>query len=155
MTTSADEPLEPLRRPQDSPPITDVDGLRQRWRSLMGVGGFGRRSLWLIYLDADGAQLPIVMPIDDVPARPDRTLLDNLGAILRQVRDADKHVHSVALLLSRPGTDSATAADWTWAREVQRVLTRSGVPTWPLHLATGDTVQRLTLDLPGTWAETG
>lgn len=121
----------------------------------MGTGGYGRRSLWLIFLDADGDQLPIVMPIDDVPARPDLALLDNLGAILRQVCDADRHVASVAMLLSRPGSDSATAADWTWARELERVLARAKVPTWPLHLATGDLVQRLTLDQPGTWAETG
>lgn len=155
MTTPADEPCQPLQRPADSPPITDVDGLRQRWRSLMGTGGFGRRSLWLIFLDADGVQLPIIMPIDDVPARPDRTLLDNLGEILRQVRAADRHVAGVAMLLSRPGDDSATAADWTWVRELDRVLASAGMPTWPLHLATGDVVQRLTLDQPATWAETG
>lgn len=153
--TTAEEPRQPLRRPADYPPITDVDGLRQRWRSLVGTERFGRRSLWLIFLDAEGIQLPIVMPIDDVPARPDRTMLAGLGEILGQVRIADRHVASVAMLLSRPGDDAATAADWTWARELGRVLSRAGMPTWPLHLATNDQVQRITLDQPGTWAETG
>lgn len=155
MPTYDEEPIEPLQHPRDAPLVTDAEVLRRRWRSLMGPEGFGRRSLWLILLDADGVQLPVVMPIDDVPARPDVAMMDGLGAVVKQVLEADSHVHSVAALLSRPGGDLATAADWAWAREVGRAFARAEVPTWPVHLATAGRVQRLTLDQPERYAETG
>lgn len=37
----------------------------------MGDGGFGRRSLWLIFLDDLGQQSDLLVPIDDIPMLPD------------------------------------------------------------------------------------
>jgi hypothetical protein len=53
---------------------TDSD-LLVRWRQLMGPWAFGRRSPWPLWFDADGRQLPIVVPVDDVPEYPDPPML--------------------------------------------------------------------------------
>jgi hypothetical protein len=123
--------------PLQSAVHSDLD-LRTLWESLMGDEGFSRRSLWLVFLDAEGRVAPTIVPIDDVPDVPDDGLGTGLATIVAGLRDTTD-VDSVAVLVSRPGGRAMTDADRRWAR----FLTRQPHLTarWPAHLATRGNVQ--------------
>ncbi|MGH3262990.1 MAG: hypothetical protein ACRDNS_13435, partial [Trebonia sp.] len=77
--------------------------LTELWRQIMGPGGFGRRSIWHIFFDADGRMCPAVVPVDDIPLEPDGLLLGNLTYVIDEATRGSA-VASFAVLLSRPGT---------------------------------------------------
>lgn len=108
------------------------------WRRLMGRGGFGTTSLWLLFFDADSRVQSTIVPIHDIPPEPDAQFVHNLGWILGDLVDGSD-VASVAILLSRPGPRAMRAADRRWARVLRAEL--GEYTTWPLHLATRDCVQ--------------
>jgi hypothetical protein len=133
------------------PPLADVpvrtaEELTQRWEKLLEPPVFTARSLWLTWLD-DGLMLPVVIPVDDVPAVPDRLLLANVA----QVNESIVESHCVgtahfALALCRPGRVKVSKDDEAWERGLaEAFLTASG--TWSLHLAAGGTVVPM-VDLP-------
>jgi len=117
--------------------VTDNASLLELWRSLMGAGGFARRSIWMIFLDPDGRTLPIIAPIDEIPFRPDRRFIANLDLIAEGLLDGEK-VGSIAFLLSRPGSVEMSDGDRNWASALEGLCRRGG---WPLHLATRDTIR--------------
>lgn len=145
-----DDPILPLQRPDDAPPVRTDEDVRRRWRSLMGEGGFGRTTLWVVWYDADGRQLPVVMPIDDLPESLDSTLLDNLIMILAD--PVNVGAASVALALSRPGAATVTVADRHRANAILAAADRArcrgsfGLKLWPIQLATANSVRTLTVD---------
>jgi hypothetical protein len=53
-----------------APLSTDQDVIRRIDR-LLDQDSRRQRSLWLFFLSGDGLQLPAVVPIDDMPERPD------------------------------------------------------------------------------------
>ncbi|MGH8960143.1 MAG: hypothetical protein ACRDWT_02885 [Jatrophihabitantaceae bacterium] len=125
--------------PPPGTPVRNDAELFEVWQSLMGPGGFGVRSIWVIFLDADQRTLPVVVPIDDRPAEPDRLLVGNLAKIvggLIQSGDAA----SAALLLSRPGPSHMLDPDRRWARVLHDAL-GTELSRWPIHLATQDRIQ--------------
>lgn len=107
--------------------VTTADDLAHFWAALMGDGGFGRRTLWLVFLDDDGRPVPAIVPIDDIPQDPTpadvgsfRELFSHLGGYGTPV-----------LLLSRPGTGAVQEHDRQWAHALAALA-----PRWPVHLAT-------------------
>jgi len=130
--------------PALAPVRTDADLLRH-WRALMSAGGFTQRSLWTIWFDERGDSLPIIVPIDDVPERPDDQLVDNLISTLGQIID-ESEASTAAVLLSRPGDPRKGAGDLVWARALLASARRQGVPMWPVHLATANQIQAFTPD---------
>ena len=115
-------------------PVRTAPDLLLFWQAMMGEGGFGGRRLWLTFFEADGLPVPLVIPIEDLPARPDGEQLDGLALIARQLID-EGQVASVAMLLSRPGPPTKTADDRAWARAI------APLSVWPIHLATADLVE--------------
>ncbi|HEX2176564.1 MAG TPA: hypothetical protein VHG70_11700 [Nocardioidaceae bacterium] len=139
----------PLAAPEDSPPVRTETALLVRWRQLMGPWGFERRSLWLLWFDEDGFQLPIVVPIDDIPDLPDDDMVGRLLQIAHEVAHvdgSDTGGATVAVTLSRPGSARVTPSDRAWARALLGQAAGAGVSLWPVHLATKGTVRPLTLD---------
>ncbi|WP_265446330.1 hypothetical protein [Flexivirga meconopsidis] len=117
---------------------TDAD-LLARWRELMGEGGFGRRCLWLIFLNARGRQADLVMPVDEIPMRPDPQEIAGIARFIAMMRD-QVGVAEVPLLLSRPGPSEITENDRRWAIALTDALCDQQ-PRWPIHLATKNRVQ--------------
>jgi hypothetical protein len=109
--------------------VTTAEDLAAFWTVLMGKGGFGRRTLWLVLLDDGGHPAPVVVPIDDVPEAPGRRDVEAFGAVLTGLADYGTAV----LLLSRPGPVEVQPDDLRWARALAPLA-----PTWPVHLATAE-----------------
>jgi hypothetical protein len=122
----------------DGPVRTDTD-LYRLWQELMGPGGFGKRSLWLMFLGPDGRPTKVLVPIEDIPAEPDPLLVRHLHKILVDL-SADIDIGSVPALLSRPGPARMTAADRRWAA-AWRTDARPEITRWPMHLATYERIQ--------------
>lgn len=114
---------------------TDAD-LFRLWQELMGPWGFGTRTLWLLFLSADGYPAKVIVPIEDVPVEPDVAVIRNLQMIVAEL----DLVGSVPLLLSRPGRAAMTAADRRWAAAL-RADTPAEMRRWPMHLATYNRIQ--------------
>lgn len=117
---------------------TEAD-LHALWRRLMGSGGFSRRSLWMIFLDAGGRTEPLVIPIDDLPDEPHQGFLDGLRQVVAGLI-GDAVTASVPMLLSRPGDGFMTDQDRRWARALRASLGPE-LGRSPLHLATRDQVR--------------
>jgi hypothetical protein len=117
---------------------TEAD-LHALWRRLMGGGGFSTRSLWMIFLEADGRTQPLVVPIDDLPDEPHQAFLDGLRQIVSGLI-TEGVAASVAILLSRPGHGPMTDDDRCWARGLRATLGRE-FGRWPVHLATHDQIR--------------
>jgi hypothetical protein len=84
-----DDDIPPLLPPEDMPPVNSQADLHRFWRALMGPLGFGRRTLWLVFVATDGTVEPMVAPIDDIPEHPEDDLVGNLFWICAQVLDAE------------------------------------------------------------------
>ena len=133
------------------PPLADVPvrttaELTRRWEALLDPPVFAARSLWLTWLD-DGLMQPVVIPVDDIPAVPDRSLLANLASVCESV--AESHVVGtphLAMALCRPGRPTVTRDDEAWERRLREALEEAS-GTWSLHLAAGGRVVPM-VDLP-------
>jgi hypothetical protein len=123
----------------DEGPIRGARDLYALWQQLMGRGGFGLRTLWLLFLDGENRPVKLIIPVEGIPVEPDALLLDNLDSVLDDVR-CEVGASTVPALLSRPGTHVMTDADRRWAVEVRRRLARHLGP-WPVHLATCNRIQ--------------
>jgi len=60
------------------PLLTDAD-VHERVEALIGRATQDR-CVWLLLVDGDRRQTPVVMPLEDSPLRPDRRLVDRVGA---------------------------------------------------------------------------
>lgn len=90
-------------------PLTTDALIQQRVTDL--VGRAVRRQLWLFFLDDNEVQLPVILPLDDLPARPSpdnplpfADLAESYGA------------SAIVAVLERYGDDEITDVDIAWAR---------------------------------------
>jgi hypothetical protein len=119
----------------DAPVITDED-LLQRWRDLMGPGGFDGRSLWLAWFAEDGRQLPLLVPVEGVPAHPEPEMVRGLVQLVRTTVADLSPAAWAAAALSRPGPRQPCEDDRAWGRALRETAAEAGVRLRPLHLAT-------------------
>ena len=123
-------------------PIRSAAELTDRWATLLDPPEFAGRSLWLTWLGADGRQLPVVVPVEDLPQRPDAALLVGLGEVHGGVlRDQLGGAGHLALALCRPGPSAITEDDDAWAEALRSALDDERIGgTWSLHVAAGGAV---------------
>ncbi len=98
--------------------------------------------LWILFLDDLRRQLPLMVPIDEVPARPKPEAAAALAGIMREVT-ADTDACSVIYVLERAGTDRMTAADRCWAGELARTVASTGLDVAGTFLLNRGRVQPL------------
>ncbi|RFA10961.1 hypothetical protein B7R54_18405 [Subtercola boreus] len=105
-------------------PLTTDAQLEDRVLALIGTAG--HRQLWLMFLDNDDDQLPVVIPLDDLPRQPDRAetdvLVGHLAGILQQVAAVQ-----LVLVWERPGKGKLTEPDRAWASAIALNCARRGV----------------------------
>ncbi|MDQ3273873.1 MAG: hypothetical protein M3Q39_02285 [Actinomycetota bacterium] len=128
-----------------APPLmTDADVL-VRVEQLVGPAAADRR-LWIMWVDGDGRQAPVVVPIDDIPRHPDPSQLAGLAEVLSGLRDeltTELGPCSVILTLERLGLDGVLPGDHTWAAALAEVCERAGTPLRGTFQATRGGVRRL------------
>lgn len=127
--------------PTERQPLTDHADLFALWEGIVGEPGFARRSLWLVFLDADNRPLDVIVPIDDIPEQVD------VGSVTRLLDMVRREIPSgaVVTMLSRPGSGRVRESDRAWARAVEDLLAHQQAH-WPVHLATDDGLRVLAPD---------
>jgi hypothetical protein len=115
-------------------PVRSAAELTRRWADLLDPPVFAGRSLWLMWLTADGRSLPLIVPVDDLPDVPDLLTLRGLGDFSETVTEGLGIAH-LATALCRPGHPTITVADQEWADGLGEVLSTRLDGTWSLHLA--------------------
>lgn len=116
------------------PTIRTQADLEAVWRHLMGPGGFGGRSLWMLRIDQDRRAIPQIVEITECDPAPDPGLTASLGELLSTL-DTEAPGGSWAFLLSRPGR-GVHDSDRMWARFVHGAGAAAGVRLEMTHLAT-------------------
>jgi hypothetical protein len=128
------DPLAPLS--------TDAEVL-DRVDQVIGNDARRDRTLWLLFLAADAVQLPVVVPIDDVPASPGpdaaRCICDMIAQVLHDAAPGG----SVVITLVRGNGLSVTDPDRQWLMALRASAARTGVHLRMLCLATRDGARRL------------
>ena len=132
-----DEPYRPTVHSQ-----ADLDAV---WSRLMGPWGFGRRSVWLLRIDADRRAIPALAEITECDDDPDPATIEDVAGFLRML-DEDDPGASFAFLVSRPGPACVDDADRAWGRFLVEAGRAAGVPLEMPHLATDDGVLALPPD---------
>lgn len=93
-------------------PLTTDALIQQRATEL--VGRAVRRQLWLFFLDENDVQLPLIVPIDDLPVSPpDEPMLG-----IADFADA-AGASCIVAVLERYGDDALTSGDKAWARSLR------------------------------------
>jgi Pentapeptide repeats (8 copies) len=128
-----------------APLDTDQDVLR-RVDFLLDRDARRRRSLWLLFLSDEHVQQPVVVPIDDVPERPDAEIVANLCDIIATVLEDAVPGGSAVVALTRPGDSAVNDADACWFRTLYGAARERGASIRMLCLATRAGVRQLTLD---------
>jgi hypothetical protein len=101
-------------------PLTTDALIHERATAL--VGRAVRRQLWLLFLDEHDLQLPVIMPIDDLPVSPPDGAKLPIAAIAQEVG-----ARSVVVVLERYGDDTLTENDKEWARHLRESCAATSV----------------------------
>lgn len=124
-------------------PLADEAAVIDRIRFILGDGLASRRTLWLLFLDGARVQLPVIVPIDDLPIRPDPGLMSALTHVLQETIGHESMGRSVVLVLERPGSSHPIDGDRAWTRSLQTHLRAAGVSLHGVYLAAAGDVSRL------------
>jgi hypothetical protein len=101
------------------------------------------RRLWLFFLDRNGIQSSVLVPIDDIPEFPDSQLVGNVCYIVSQVMSDDEPGASAVITLSRPGPAVVSEMDLNWLRALRRGAKKHQTSIRMFCLATPDGVLEL------------
>jgi hypothetical protein len=124
------------------PVITDDDVLA-RVAAIIDPAARRQRILWLFFLDNDGIQADLVVPVDDFPELPDPALIGSLCSIATESIARAAEIASVIITLSRPGPPDLGEPDQRLLRALQRGAARHATPVRMFCLATADGVREL------------
>ena len=90
------------------------------------IGRAIQHQIWFLFLDADQVQLPLVIPVGELPARPDGfvgALAERLAAVVEA-----EAARAVIVVIERYAYPELTAADRGWAKCLHDALDENGVP---------------------------
>jgi hypothetical protein len=124
--------------------LTDSDVL-ERVRQLVGPATVARQ-LWIMFVDGDGRQAPVIVPISDIPLRPEARVIDNLAAVMAGMcadLTTDVGTGTVVLTLERIGRDTVLPADRQWAAALREACERAGAALRGVYLSTSGGVLRI------------
>ena len=124
-------------------PLTDEAAVERRLTTLLTTNGPPhRRTLWLLLVGPDDCQLPVLIPMDDVPHRPEPEVLASLAQVCAELVPGG----SVVFALERPGSDVIARDDAAWADAIHRACAAAGVRSRGVHLVTAAGVRCVRLD---------
>jgi len=130
------------------PIVTDQDVL-DRVAAIIDPAARSNRTLWLFFVDSEGGQANLVVPIDDVPERPAAAMIGNVCYIASEALTQCEPGGSVVITLSRPGTARLTESDRHFLRALQHGASTHATSVRMLCLATPAGVRELGPVTPG------
>jgi hypothetical protein len=130
------------------PVVTDQDVL-DRVAAIIDPAARDRRTLWLFFLDGDGGQATLVVPIDGVPERPAAEMIGNVCFIATAALAQCAPGSSAVITLSRPGATRLTEPDQHILRALRHGASTHGTSIRMLCLATPAGVRELGPVTPG------
>ena len=132
-------------------PLSSDALIEQRVAAL--VGRAARRQLWFLFLDHENVQLPLILPFDDPPLRPDATIT-NLAQMIDSAAEA-VNATSVIVVIERYADATFTDSDKEWARGIIAALEGRGVEVRSILLSHRRGVRWFAQDDYGLPAATG
>jgi hypothetical protein len=133
-----------LLPPYDRPLWTD-DDVDRRVAALVGRAARDD-TLWLLFVDGDDRQAPVVMPVEELSGPPVDELIVGLGDVLAGFLPdlaTQAGPGSVVFVRERLGPDDPVAADLAWAAALGAMCRSRGIPVRGIHLSTPGAVRRM------------
>jgi hypothetical protein len=130
------------------PVVTDQDVL-DRVAAIIDPAARRHRTLWLFFLDHEGSQANLIVPIDDIPERPAAGMIGNVCYIAAEALAQREPGGTVVITLSRPGTTRLTESDRYFLRALQHGASTHATSVRMLCLATPAGVRELGPVTPG------
>src|SRR5215469_12513474 len=118
-----------------TPVRTDADVLA-RVATVIDEQARTLRALWLFFLDANGLQNEVVVPIDCIPDRPDPQLVASVCYVVSQLFAGTEPDGAAVITLSRPGVAELGDTDRRWLSALQKGVATHRSPIRMLCLAT-------------------
>jgi hypothetical protein len=101
------------------------------------------RSLWLTFLAADAVLLPVIVPIDDLPAEPEPDAASCIGDLIARVLKDAVPGGSAVMTLVRGAGRALTNSDQQWLLALHEAAAHADARIRMFCLATTDGIQRL------------
>jgi len=101
--------------PYDIAKLTALDtdaAVQERVADL--IGRAVRRQVWFLFVDEGGAQLPLLLPIEDHPPLPDDDDPDRFAALLDHMAEVSP-ARGVVVVLERVAGPTLSPGDLAWA----------------------------------------
>jgi hypothetical protein len=130
--------------PDQLPPLLTEDDVTRRVASLVGPA-LRDGTLWLLFVDGDDRQAPVVMPVEDMPDLPDElvtALGDVLDGFLPELATA-AGPGSVVFVRERLGPSDVLPVDRVWAAALGGMCRSRGIALRGIHLSTPRAVLRM------------
>ena len=124
------------------PVVTDNDVLA-RVAAIIEPSARRQRSLWLFFIERDCSQANLIVPIDDVPERPEAAVVANVCYVASESVARAPRILSVIIALTRPGPVRRTESDRHMLRALQHGAAKHSTPVRMLVLATPEGVREL------------
>lgn len=125
-----------------TPVRTDADVLA-RVATVIDDEARALHALWLFFLDHDGMQNEVVVPIDCIPELPDPQLAGTVCYVISQLLSGAEPEGSAIVTLSRPGLAEPGDADRHWLSALQQGAATHRSPIRMICLATPGGVREL------------
>ena len=117
-------------------PLRTDDDVLRRVDLLLDENARQLRSVLLLFLDADDVQLPVVVPIDDVPDRPDPMLAGSACWLIAEALAQHAGGGSAIVVLTRPGAVQPDDTDRRWSQLLLVAARQHRAPIRIICLAT-------------------
>ncbi len=109
------------------------------------IGRANSRRLWLLFLDASDVQLPVLIPLDDLPAQP---TTEQAIRVLEVVRELMGEIDAAAVItvLERYGPIGLTPQDAAWNAALRNAAREQGIALRAQLLSHRSGVRQITVD---------
>jgi hypothetical protein len=131
--------------PTTAPPLRTDDDVARRVADLIGCAA-GSDKLWLLFVDGDDRQAPVMMPVEEMSGPPDDELVAALGDVVDRILPdlaTPAGVGSVVFVRERRGADYVLPVDRAWADALVAMCRKRGIRMRGLHLSTPRRTQRV------------
>jgi hypothetical protein len=125
-----------------APLITDADVLDRVGFCIDQQSRTGR-SLWIMFVDPGGVQLPVLVPIEGVPESPEPGDARAVCHLIAQVLSDAAPGGSAVISLTRSGAGHIRESDQHWASTLRKAAVYESTTLWMVCLATADGVRQL------------